>query len=221
MEHHRPWKKTNEPAESDDSEPPSPRRIIHPFNSLRRYLEIKRSQEISRSQEMVPSPEDIHFHGEAPDEDILFKTTVRQIIEENFAQPPHVLYNPGCGHHVSLASVIPEARTIFVDEDEFTAEDFLQYNKDHREQPFEFYRADMHSFRLPENLRADVVLIVNVECMTEAKLRKITNQHGIIIANNRNSAAEYMLEHCPNYALIKKYSYQNPELDLHAFRRKY
>lgn len=215
MEHHRPWENTNEPAESDDPEPPPSRHIIHPFSSLRRYLDTR------RHTGNTPERERIYFYGDDPAEDLSFKTAVRQIVDEAFTEPPQILYNPGCGRHISLARAFPETRTIFVDEDEFIAEDFAQHNQACNERPFEFFQADMHLFRLPEQLQADVALIFNVEPMTEVELNQVMKEHGIVITNDRHGTAQYMRDDCPNYEFVKKYDYENAEQNLYVFRRKY
>ncbi|MGH7237618.1 MAG: hypothetical protein ACREGF_03730, partial [Candidatus Saccharimonadales bacterium] len=96
-------------------------------------------------QEQARSP----LQGELEGDDDSFKEGLRLIVAENLCEPPKLLYNPGSGEHVSLASAFPTARTIFSDTSGDVEHRFIQHNINRPDRKFEFYRADMHTFRLP------------------------------------------------------------------------
>lgn len=135
---------------------------------------------------------------------------------------PLVAYNPGCGTHVSMAEVLPEgSRAIFVDSDGDVVHTFAQRNANTEDKPrYEVYQDEMEHFRLPDNLRADLVLIYNAGHMTPESLDEIVKPGGIVVVNEWHGAASYMREHCPNYQHAGMVEAEDSTLDLHVFRRQ-
>jgi hypothetical protein len=133
---------------------------------------------------------------------------------------PVVAYSPGSGERVTMALAFPGSRVIFTDISNDTERQFAQHNSKYPERRYEFYRADMHDFQLPGELRADVTLILNATHMTEAELDSVTSLDGLVIINNWHDGARYMLEHCPGYTLRTRIDMGMPEDDLYVFQRR-
>lgn len=133
---------------------------------------------------------------------------------------PVVAYNPGSGERATMALAFPGSRVIFTDISSDIEHQFAEHNSKHPERRYEFYRADMHDFRLPGELRADVTLILNAIHMTEAELDNVTSLDGLVIINDWHEGAHYMLEHCPGYTLQTRIDMGMPEDDLYVFQRQ-
>jgi hypothetical protein len=169
----------------------------------------------------IPGTEKQHLDGEQLGDDELFKDTLKKAIEAGLKDTPNVIYNPGSGTHVSIATLYENTRTIFTDKDGEVEHAFIQHNIDYPENPFEFYRADMHRFELPEGLSADVTLIFNATYMTSDELDKVVAQEGIVLINDWHGGATYMLENCPNYQFIARVEYNNNDSNaLFVFKRQ-
>lgn len=132
--------------------------------------------------------------------------TALQDIASSLGVVPSVVYNPGCSRHVTLATAFPEARSIFADTDIEAMHDVASGN-------FEAHTADMHTYELPDGLKADVVLILNASYMTDDELRKVTADGGLVIVNDHHDAAMYMQGECPNFELQAGIS---SKLNVHA-----
>ena len=66
----------------------------------------------------------------------------------------------------------------------------------------EAYEGDMATFRLPDDIKADVVFIKNAGFMTQEQLDEVVADEGLVVVNNWHGAADYMSESCPDYSLI-------------------
>jgi hypothetical protein len=132
-------------------------------------------------------------------QDVAFKQSLVDIVTFLYMDPK-VVYNPGCGSHVSLARAFPGARAIFVDNfsnnDTKIAEELIQNG-------FELYVEDMQQFLLPEGLKADVTLILNAGYLPEEQLDKVVAGDGIVIINDWHGGATYMIENCRGYELVR------------------
>lgn len=126
-------------------------------------------------------------------EDSKFKQSLRTIAS-SLGIEPRVTYNPGSSIHVSLAGAFPEARTIFLDMDNSAIEDVKKAG-------FEGYVGDMHTFELPDEEKADIVLILNAGYMESEQLDKVVSPNGVVIVNNWHGAKDYMEENCPDYQI--------------------
>lgn len=123
-----------------------------------------------------------------------FRTALQDIAASLGISNPNVVYNPGCGTHATLATAFPEARAIFIDKDK-EAMHWMHRGG------FEAYTADMHEYKLPDGLTADIVLILNAGHMTEDELREVLSEKGIVIVNDWHGAASYMRTECPGFEL--------------------
>ncbi len=103
----------------------------------RELAEADRATALLRQQGLLRT----RLDGHSPEDDAVFKRQLRGIAEANQVQPK-VLYNPGSGHHVSLAMAFPKARTVFLDTNPEVVHDLLSHD-------FEAYQGDMHTFTLP------------------------------------------------------------------------
>ena len=172
-------------------------------------------------KEGLPDPIDkVTLQGEQIEDDTEFKLAIAEAIRDTLDHSPEILYNPGSGMHVSLAKVFEGSRTIFSDVDGDVEHAFIQHNLDQPDDAFEFYRADMHSFKLPDGIAADVTLILNAGYMTEEELNDVVAENGIVIVNDWHSAATYMSENCPSYKLVKKVEYTDDSNNLFVFKKK-
>lgn len=158
--------------------------------------------------------------GENQYDDREFKAVLKRAVTSTLDYEPLILYNPGCGQHVSLATTFPDTRTILVDESGDVEHEYLQHNIDEPDRMFEFYRANMHDFILPDNVLADVTLIFNAGYMTEAELDKVVADNGIVIVNEWHKAASYMWDNCPSYVFADRVDFGDKSNDLFVFKRK-
>lgn len=160
------------------------------------------------------------LHGERPSEDVELKTALSEATKF-LNRPVEVAYNPGCGESVSLVSVLPEARTILVDESGDVQHVYIQHNIDNPDRPYEFYRDDMHSFTLPDGIKADLTLILNATYMTQGELNNVVAPGGIVVINDWHSGATFMKAHCPDYQLLGSVDMGDPDVnDLYIFKRQ-
>ncbi len=77
----------------------------------------------------------------------------------------------------------------------------------------------MHTFHLPDEQTADLVLILNAGYMSEPELKAVTHPGSIVAVNEWHGAASYIKEHCPGFEFMKVFPYRGDTLDLHAFKR--
>lgn len=112
-------------------------------------------------------------------------------------------YNPGCGQSVALVSILPKARTILVDQSNDVQHTYVQHNIDHPDRSYEFYRDNMHSFTLPDGLKADLTLILNAGYMTQEELNNVVASSGIVIINDWHGGSTFIKTNCPNYQLLE------------------
>lgn len=162
------------------------------------------------------------LQGELNTDDVEFKSKIKEIALEFFGNKPILAYNPGSGRHVSVAEALPEgSRTIFVDDDGDIEHQFIE-RKANGGKGYEFYRADMEKFELPDQLLADLVVIYNAGYLNETALDKVTKPGGLVVVNNYHKAADYMLEKCPGYNVQKVFNIDNDNetLNLHVFQRE-
>lgn len=176
----------------------------------------ERREELRQQERFRP------LQGELPEDDIEFKENIKYLADSTLDEPPRVIYNPGCGEHVSVATTFPDARTIFVDPDGNVEHRFLErQTAPENDIAFEFYRDDMHTFILPDNLKADLLLLLNAEqTMTQEELNNVMQVGGVVAANNWHGAANYIADECPNYQLTGRFSNGGDSShELYAFKR--
>lgn len=97
---------------------------LNPIDAIRKSLGLPYNPDAKQLQY-----EDRPLEGELPEDDMEFKAGLLQAAAV-LGAPPAVAYYPGCGEHVSLATVFPAARTIFLDESGDVHHRFLQHNVD-------------------------------------------------------------------------------------------
>jgi len=149
---------------------------------------------LRRAGVILPNLEGFH-----ETQDLEFKESLHDITR-SLKIEPSVVYNPGCGSHVSLATAFPDARAIFTDNfvnNDPNIADELKLNG------FELYKEDMHEFILPDDLKADITLILNAGHMTETELDRVVADNGIVLINNWHNGANFMIENCPGYELVE------------------
>jgi hypothetical protein len=207
-----PWKNVFDAINDSSIRPLVSDIDLTPLNHMRRQLGEAYSCE-------AVEPPFVPQLGESYGDDTAFECILRDSVEEILGREPLILYNPGSGEHLALAHAFPQARTIFVDGSGDVEHVFIQHNIDHPDTPYEFYRANMHAFRLPDNLKADVTLILNAGYMTQGELTNVVLKGGLVIVNNWHGAASYMQENCDGYDMIKKVDLSEAVNDLYIFRR--
>lgn len=208
---HDPWEDTLSDVNPDDMQPEDDIPLT-PLNQVRRSLGLPH-------EEVSSQPPHTEL-GEAYGNDEDFKATLQAIAYRVLGRKPAVAYNPGSGEHVTLARAFPGSRVIFADVSGYVETAFIEHNRRHPEEHYEFYRADMHDFRLPEDVRADITLLLNAGYMTEDELDRVTALDGLVIVNDWHGTAQYMLERCPSYNLRTHIAMDQPENDLYVFRRQ-
>lgn len=176
----------------------SPEEIAGYYNG--RAAADKAVELLKRSGVVTPELEGMYEH-----QDKEFRTAL-QDIAMSLDVVPEVVYNPGCDRHVTLATAFPKARSIFVDTDVDAVHDVSSGG-------FEAHVADMHTYKLPDGIKADIVLILNAGHMTEEELKKVTADGGLVIVNDWHGAASYMKGECPNFELQEGVS---SEQNVHA-----
>lgn len=127
-------------------------------------------------------------------DDIELRTAFQEIAEALHCDP-QVVYNPGCGTNVTLATAFPDARAFFVDTDEEAIENVKKRFPDAQ-------IGDMHTFQLPEDLKADITLIMNAGHMPQEELDKVVADNGLVLVNDWHSAGTFMRAECPNYRFV-------------------
>lgn len=185
---------------------------LSPLDQMRKELGeeyLTRSEELPKTAQL----------GEAYGEDVEFREALYTAVTDTLGYEPKTLYYPGSGEHVTLASAFPNARTIFSDTDGEVEHAFLQHNIDNPDSTLEFHRADMHGFKLPDELKADVTLILNAGYMSQDELDIVTAPRGIVIVNDWHDAYKYMQTYCPGYELVKQVDMGHADNDLFVFKR--
>lgn len=195
-----PWtqiKAQFEKVSEIDNEPPTPEEAsLSIMARMRRQLgEITLEEAMQRSSQETQLA-NAYFEGEAAGDDQEFKDKLGHLADVYLDKPPEVVYHPGSAQHVSAAEAFPEARVIFTDIDGDVEHDFIQRNidiesKDRDGHPYEFYRADLHSFSLPEGLEADVVISMNTPSFTKEELDSVVRIGGIVLEGDTRKGDEW------------------------------
>lgn len=207
---HDPW---DDAASHDDSsnDQPAVEAGLTPLNQVRKDLGYPYSETTTAH---APSA-----LGESYGPDEACKAALQTAAFRVLGRKPTVAYNPGSGEHVTLARAFPGSRVIFTDSSGYVEHAFVQHNMNHPDARYEFYQADMHDFRLPDELRADITLILNAGYLTEDELNAVTTLDGLVIVNDWHDAAQYMQQRCPSYTLQARLAMDQPENDLYVFQR--
>lgn len=181
--------------------------------------ELSVEEALERAKNRSETPQQHAFEGESVDDDVAFKTYLQEMAAKYLDDAPRVVYHPGSGGHVSAAEAFPGARTIFSDVDGDVESAFLQHNihvaSGKKDKPYEFYRADMHTFRLPDDVRADLVIEINTQYFTEGELNAVVRVGGIVIeADTREGDvwghdATSRIKDFKNYTLLKTSALDN------------
>jgi hypothetical protein len=208
---HDPWSDAFKDASPSDSQSDADTNL-EPLDQFRKQLGLPYNAAAE-----APAYTEL---GEAYGDDEPLKAALQTAACAFLGRKPTVAYNPGSGEHVTLARAFPGSRVIFADVSGYIEHAFVQHGIKYPAERYEFYRADMHDFRLPSGLRADITLILNAGYMTEDELNSITTLDGLVIVNDWHDAAQYMQQRCPGYPLRTRITMDQPENDLYVFQRQ-
>lgn len=159
-----------------------------------------------------------------------FVEMLRGVANKYLDRAPEVVYHPGSAQEVITAEAFPDARTIFTDIDGEVEHDFLQHNIEVDSgipgRKYEFYRADLHSFRLPDGQMADLVISMNVPTLTKEELDELVRVGGVIIEGDTREGKEWGFEHATSamgsysgYIPVEKLALSNDEI-FFVYRRE-
>lgn len=194
-----PWRKVaagnqnTDPAESYRALPGD----ISPLNAMRVELgEMGLEEALARGHSGDLEHTETYFQGETESDDREFKEMIRDVADKYLDGPPDVVYHPGSGLHLSAAVAFPDARAIFTDIRGEVEHEFVQRNMNAKVPGseagiYEFYRADLHQFSLPEGIKADLVISMNTPSFKEDELNNVLRIGGVVIESDTRDGEEW------------------------------